>query len=462
LRLFVAANPLGALPPYALTINWRMLLMAVGAGGVITAFAGLVPAARTSRCDLSTLVGTGDARSTGAANPRVQLALLGIQTAISLVLAATTVLLARTFSELQNTPLGFDAANLVVVDVALPADQFDSASKREAAFAAMAERLAALPGVQQIAASTSPPLSSGSATSVRADVHDGDVPLRISAQDVTPLFFQTSGIPLTAGRVFDERDRRTSAPVVVINQSAARALFDRVDVVGRHLRVATEPPREVVGVVGNTQSTFYNTLEWRTNPVIFLPASQAFDAIRDPSVRSFGLHLLLRTSRTVSMADVKPLVTAVDANIAVSTVGTTLDQVADATKQPHFRMTLLAWFGAASVLLAAIGVYGVVAQVVVARRREFGVRLALGAATTRLVRSLVSRMVMLGMVSIACGGVLLIALRQTVRAMLYGVQPLDTPSIALAMGLLLVVLTVAALIPALRLTARDPLDALRE
>src|SRR5262249_25605954 len=260
LRLFVAANPLGALPPYALTINWRMVIRTGGAVGVIAALAGLVPAVRPSRCDLSTLVGTGDARSTGAANPRVQFALLGIQTAISLVLAATTVLLVRTFSELQKTPLGFNAANLVVVDVALPADRFDSGSKREAAFDSIAGRLAALPGIQQMAASTSPPLSSGSATSVRADVDDGDVPLRISSQDVTPRFFQTLGIPVTGGRVFDERDRRTSAPVVVINQSAARTLFDRVDVVGRHIRVATEPPREVVGVVGDTQSTFYNTL----------------------------------------------------------------------------------------------------------------------------------------------------------------------------------------------------------
>src|SRR5262249_53414282 len=189
----------------------------------------------------------------------------------------------------------------------------------------------------------------------------------------------------------------------------ARLLFEASgDVVGRHIRIVNDSPREIVGVVGDTQSTFYNTLEWRTNPVIFLPALQSFAPILDPTVRSFWVFLLLRTSRPVTMSDVKPIVSAVDRNIVVTTVSTTSSQVAEATRQPRLRMTLLGWFGGASLILAGIGVYGVVAQIVAARRREFGVRVALGAAAPRLIGSLVSRSVVLGIAPSACGGLLLL------------------------------------------------------
>jgi ABC-type antimicrobial peptide transport system permease subunit len=124
-------------------------------------------------------------------------------------------------------------------------------------------------------------------------------------------------------------------------------------------------------------------------------------------------------------------------------------------------MTLLGWFGGASLILAGIGVYGVVAQIVAARRREFGVRVALGAAAPRLVRSLVSKVVMLGIGASACGGLLLVALRQTIKSLLYGVQPLDVRSFTFASGVLLGVLAIAALIPALRLIAVSPVEVLR-
>src|SRR5262249_14903276 len=163
--------------------------------------------------------------------------------------------------------------HLAVVAVALPTRDFDTSEKRIAAYEALSSRLGLMPGVEQVAASTSPPLSSGAPVSVRADVHEGDVPLRISAQDVTASFFRTVRVPIVAGRAFDDHDTHDSTPVAVLNQSAARLLFDSSgDVVGRHIHIVNDSSREIVGVAGNTQSAFYNSLEWRTNPVIFLPA----------------------------------------------------------------------------------------------------------------------------------------------------------------------------------------------
>src|SRR5262249_40036697 len=200
------------------------------------------------------------------------------------------------FSELQKTPLGFDADHLAVVSLALPTGDFDTSEKRVVAYEALSSRLGLLPGIEQVAASTSPPLSSGAPVSVRADVHEGDVPLRISAQDVTASFFRTLRMPVVAGRAFDDHDTHDSTPVAIVNQSAARLLFESSgDIVGRRIRIVNDSSREIVGVVGNTQSAWYNSLEWRTNPVIFLPALQSFSAIRDPTVRSFGLFVLLRT-----------------------------------------------------------------------------------------------------------------------------------------------------------------------
>lgn len=464
IRLFASWNPLGTLPPHSLSINWHVLAFTIGAIGALILVTGVVPAVRASRFELGALISSGEARATaGPASPRLQLTLLVVQMATSLVLAAMTLLLVRTFGELQRAPLGFDADHLAVVAVALPTGAFETSEKRVAAYDALSSGLGLLPGVEQVAASTSPPLSSGAPVSVRADVHEGGVPLRISAQDVTASFFRTLRLPVVAGRAFDERDTRHSTPVAIVNRSAARLLFESSsgDVVGRHIRIVNDSSRAIVGVVGDTQSAFYNSLEWRTNPVIFLPALQSFAAIRDPTVRSFGLLVLLRTSRPVAMSDVKPIVSAVDRSIAVTAVTTTSTQVAEATRQPRFRMTLLAGFGGASLILAGIGVYGVVVQIVAARRREFGVRVALGAAAPRLVGSLVSRMVMLGIAATACGGLLLVALRQTIKSLLYGVQPLDVRSFAVASGVLLGVLVIAALIPALRVIAVRPIEALR-
>ena len=462
-RLFAAWNPLDTLPATPIRIDARVLAFAGCVMAIATVVSGLAPALRVGATDPNEALRSGGERgSTNARSQRAQSVLLAAQIAVSLVLLVATTLLVRTFVRLQSEPLGFDASNLTVASVALPGDEYDSGAKRNVLTRQLAEALAALPGVQRVAAGTSPPLSSGSPVSVRTGADDATAPLRISAQDVTAGFFDTLGIPLVTGRAFDARDSATSPAVVVLNESAARVLFGSAAMaVGRRIRIGPAAWRDVVGVVANTRSAFYNTLAWVTNPVVYFPAPQAFNAIRDPTVSSFGVHLHIRAGRPLSMAEVKRTVTTLNARIALTQVGAASSAVADATKLPAFRMALLGWFAAASLVLAAIGVYGLVAQSVGRRLREIGIRLALGAETNGVLWTITRSALAAGVAGWLCGSVAALALANTMKGLLYGVAATDAWSFVSAGAALLAVTAIAAVVPAFRATRINPVDVLR-
>ena len=462
-RLFTAWNPLATLPAAPIGIDLRVFAFAVAVMAFATVACGLVPAVRVAATDPNEALRSGGERgSTGAPAQRAQALLLAGQIAMSVVLLVATTLLVRTFVRLQAEPLGFDAMHLTVVSVALPVDEFDSSAKRNAFYREMAGRLASLPGVERVAAGTSPPLSSGALVSVRTTADDSSAPLRISAQDVTTEFFETLGIPLLTGRPFDARDSMASLPVAVLNESAARLLFGSpAEAVGRRMRIGPQPWREVVGVVRNTRSAFYNTLEWQTNPVVYLPAPQAFGTIRDPTVRSFVLHLQVRAARPLSMAEVRNQVRSLNSRVAVTELRAASDAIAEATRQPAFRMVLLGWFGAASLLLAAIGVYGLVAQGVARRTREIGIRLALGAEGNDVMRSVTRPALAAAIVGSLFGSAAALVLANTLQALLYGVRATDAASFITAATALLAVTAVAAFFPAFRATRIDPVHVLR-
>lgn len=326
----------------------------------------------------------------------------------------------------------------------------------------VAAGIRALPGVQRVAASTSPPLFSGGLVGVRTTSDQTQAPVRFSSQDVTNDFFETLALPVVAGRPFDRRDTTSSPRVVIINELAARRLFASADqAIGRRLFIDSEESREVVAVVGNTASAFFNTLEWQTNPIIYVPASQAFSAIMNPERRTFGLSLHVRSSQPVALGDIRRAAAAVNSQVAVTAMETAEASVAKATQQPRFRMTLLVWFSMTSLLLTAVGVYGLVTQSVERRAREIGIRVALGARAM-----LVVRMVARGAMTTAAAGALAgcaaaLALSGALKSVLYGVDARDPASMLFAVAVLLVVACVAALIPALRATRIDPIQVLR-
>jgi putative ABC transport system permease protein len=457
-RLFTAWDPIGMLPAASITIDLRVLFAACAVVGVAVIVSGLVPAIRIAAVDPLHAIRAGDDRATTGRGQRTQSMLLGGQLAASLILLVMTSLVVQTFLKLASTPAGFDASNLSVANVNMPADVND----RLALYERVAARIAALPGVEAVAASTSPPLFSGQQVSVRTIDDQNQAPQRISAQDVTTNFFEAVGIPVIAGRGFDVRDSGTAPRVIVINEATARSLFgSAANALGQQLFLDRQPPRQVIGVVGNTASIVFNTLEFQRNPIVYLPGSQAFAAIMNPELRSFGLQVHIRSSRPLSLADMRRAATSIDSRVAVTSMETASASVAKATQQPRFRMALLGWFSIASLLLTAVGVYGLVSQNVARRAREIGIRLALGARTMRVIDTVARGALTAAVAGAVCGCVAAFWLSATLESLLYGVEARDARSFLFAASVLLGVAALAALVPALRATRIDPIRVLR-
>jgi putative ABC transport system permease protein len=285
---------------------------------------------------------------------------------------------------------------------------------------------------------------------------------RISAQDVTNGFFSLMRIPLVAGRAFDNRDLATGPPVLIVNARAATELFGSPSAaIGRRVRLNREPAREVIGVVGNVRASFFNTLAWRTDPIVYRPAAQAFSAPLSPAATGFEFDLHLRADRQVTFEQLRAAVVGIDPRASIGELRSAPELIGEATRQPSFRMALLSWFAFASLLLAGIGVYGVVAQAVAQRLREFAIRLALGARPSSLVRTIVVRAVIAGVVGLIVGGAIVAMLGTTLTSVLYGVRPTDATAVVTAAAALLAVVIVAACVPGIRAARVQPITVLR-
>jgi len=462
LRLFVASNPLGALPANGVHLDLRAAAVAAIAVAVTTVVAGLVPALRLSSAGLGATLRSGEGGRTTATAQRAQRGLLVAQVAVSTVLIVCAALLAKTVLRLGAEPLGFIADGVEVAEVALPTTPFDSSAARNRFYDALDARLRARPGVRAVAAATSPPLTAGGFVTVRLSADDKVVAPRMSAPSVTPAYFETLSIPLVAGRRFDRRDTADGRPVVMLNALAATQLFgDRHTAVGQRVRIGEEMWCEVVGVVGNVSTTFFNTLEWQTAPMVYRPAAQSLAQPPDPEATHLTLWLYIRADRPLSADDVRDEASAVGPRAMVLSVQQVPDMVAVATRQPTFRMTLLLWFCGASLLLTAIGISGIVAQAVTERLREIAIRIALGAQPRTLTLSFVRQALATCASGLAIGIVFSLMLARLLASMLYGVRTDDVSSLMAAGAVMLAVTGVAAWVPALRATRVPAVHVLR-
>lgn len=462
LRLFIVSNPLGTLPANGIHLDLRAMCVAAIAMAVTTIVAGLVPALRLSAAGLGSALRSGEGGRTTAPAQRAQRAMLVAQIAVSTVLLVCAALFAKTVIQLRAAPLGFLADGVAVAEVALPTIPFDSSAARNRFYDAFEDQLRSRPGVRAVAAATAPPLTGGAPVTVRLSADDNAVAPRMSAPSVTPAYFETVSIPLVAGRRFDRRDTAAGRPVVVLNALAARQLFGDADAaVGQSVRLDEDPWREVVGVVGNVRTTFFNTLEWQTAPMVYRPAAQSLARPPDPEATHLTLWVHIRADRLLSAANVRDAASAVSPRAAVLSVRPVSDMVADATRQPTLRMTLLVGFCGASLLLAGIGVYGIVAQAVTERLREIAIRIALGAQPRALTLSFVREAMAAGASGLAIGIGLSMMLARLLGSMLYGVRTGDLSSLMAAGVLMLAVTGVAAWVPALRATRVPAFHVLR-
>ena len=423
---------------------------------------GLVPAFHSTSLSAS-LKEAGRGAPTTRAGASLRGGLVIAEMALAMMLLAGAGLFIRSFTTLASVDPGFQAAHVLTFELSLPESRYEQEPRQVAFFDQLLPRLRAIPGVQAVAGAMALPL--GGSSFVLSFTVAGRPPLPSSQQPAmqvrvaTPEYFQTIGIPLRRGRLFTDDDRPGSPPVVVITESAARQFFPNEDPIGKKITLGwgrgRGTPRaggEVVGIVGDVKEEGLDEAE---PPQLYMP-------YRQWPVQA--MSLVLKTAvPPASVSDAaRRAVYAVDPNVPVANI-LTLDQiVARSISQPRFYTTLLAVFAAVALLLAAIGIFGVLSYAVAQRTREIGIRIALGAQERAVLVLVVREAMLLAGAGVGAGLVLALALsRSLVSKMLFSTSPHDAATFVSVAAILSGVALIASYIPARRATRVDPNVALR-
>jgi putative ABC transport system permease protein len=458
-RLLILLQPPKMLPVQDIGMSWPVLLyvfLITLACGLLFGAAPAVWGAR--RAPVDALKEGGKSGSSGHRVRRWSDALVVGEVALALLLTVGACLVLRSFWRLQAVDPGFDPKGVLSVLVVLPGTRYDSPEKKYAFFDELVRRGRALPGVTMAAGTTSLPLTGLRWTSdFKAEGWGPDqVGFEVGHHEVTPDYFRTMTVPVLRGRAFTESDRAGALPVVIINQSLATRYFPGKDPIGRRVTFDKVPDstsiwRTIVGVV---QDERQEALALQPRTEFIAPVAQDGGG---------GLYLLLRTAG--DPADLGPaardLVSQMDPDLAILSM-TTMDEIRDRSlARQRFMLTLLGAFSVVGLVLAVVGVYGVMAQLARGRVREMGIRIALGAQATEVQWLVVSHGLRLVAVGLGLGLTAALLLSRSITAFLFQVQPVD-PITFVAVPLLLVLsATAACWLPALRASRASPALALR-
>ncbi len=377
--------------------------------------------------------------------------------ALALVLLIGAGLLIRSFTVLQRWDPGFETDGLATAWLLAPAGKFETDQDVTSFFREARARLATLPSVLSTGTASAGPAFGGGDGS-DAFFPEGEPAVDAAGHpanwfDVGPGYFETMGIPIILGRAFTDDDDHDSPRVVMVNETMARRLWPGESPLGRLVRQkGIEAPREVVGVVADVRP-FDPDAPMRSE--IYWPQAQ--------SVR-FATYVILRTSSSPEtlLRPIEDRLRAFDSDLRVSGFATMDDLVARQLVRPRFNMTLIGAFGILSLILSAVGTYGVVSRSVTSRTREIGVRMALGARRTQVLGGVVREGMALGILGVLLGIGMALGLTRLLTGMLHGIVPTDVLTFSTVSGTLLVVTLLSCLIPAIRASRVDPLSALRD
>ena len=421
---------------------------------------GLVPALQsTGEAQHDTLKEGGRGGTAALGSQRLRHALIVGELALSLILLNGAGLLLRSFIRLQEVDGGFRPDHVLTMRIALPANSYSKPEQIRGFFRNLMGRVSGLPGVQAAGAVSALPLS-GSGFSGTTTMETHAVPPDAATPEadwrvVTPGYFQAMGIRLISGRLIDERDGDKSPPVAVVDETLARTYWPGEDAIGKRLHrggtKSTAPWMTVVGVVHHVR---YRTLEAQSRVQVYWPEEQ------NPTP---NLSLVIRTAADpyALSATVQKQVQAVDAQQPVYSVRTMEELLAGSLARRRLSMLLLSILAAVAVVLAAVGIYGIMAYWVYQRLHELGVRMALGAGRLEVLGLVFRQSFVLAGVGVGSGLVGSLALTRFMTSLLFNVKPHD-PLTLLAVGLLLMaVALVASYLPAHRATTVDPMVALR-
>jgi putative ABC transport system permease protein len=441
-------------------VDLRVLVFTAGMAVATSLMVGLAPAHLCSRLRLAeTLKEGGRGGTSGRRSERLRHLLVVGEMALSVTLLVGAGLMARSFLALQRAPAGFDSRRVLTLRVWAPRTRFDSADKARELVRREREEVAGLPGVTSVAATVAGiPLADKWGRSLTVEgrpllsLRDAPTVFHVVA---TPGYFRTLGIPLVAGRDFDEADDQRR-PVTIVDQDLARRYWPHGSPLGKRIRFGPpedhEPWHIIVGVAGSVRNQTLLDAGW---PSVYLPHGEFVM----PSV-SLVLHTTGEPLRVA--AAVRHRLARLDGDLAVTEVHTLEQIVERSIWQPRFFAALLVAFAALALLLAAVGLYGVMTYAVSLRRRELGLRVALGAGAGDLRRMVLGQALRLSLAGLAAGGAAAMALTRALSGQLYQVQPTDPGTYGAMAALLLAVAIAASSLPASRAVRSDPMDALRE
>ncbi|HYM23675.1 MAG TPA: ABC transporter permease [Vicinamibacterales bacterium] len=452
----VHALPEGSLPRMSdVRLDGGVLLFAVGVSAFTALMFGVGPAIHAARSGLrDTMHAFGGA--TRPAGQRLLSGLVVVEVALALVLLVGAGLMIRSFAALMRVSPGFEPRNLLAVQVYLPQTKYKSGVDRTRFYAEALQRIGALPGVQSAAAVSALPMYpvgidfalpfSIEGTAPPANGEEPRADIRIA----TPGYFETMKMALVRGRVIDGRDRQGMPGAMVINETMARRYLGGGDPIGRVV-VNPHGRAEVVGIVADVK---HYGLDGPARAELFMPAWQ------NPLN---GMAFVVRTASDPNLFvdSIRREILAIDAEQPIFDTSTMVDVVARSVFLPRVSMLLLSAFAASALLLAIVGIYGVVSYAVTQRTRELGVRMALGADSAATLRMVLGRSMALVLGGTACGLVVSVGLTRLLGRLLYGVSPLDATVFVAVSSLLAAAGFLASLIPARRATRVDPIVALR-
>ena len=457
IRLANRALPQGLLPVPEVSIDASVLLFALAVTLATGLLFGLAPAWHAAAADLNTVLKQGSRSSIGGQRLIVRNGLVAGELALATVLLVGAGLLIQSLARLEKVPLGFRPEGIMSFQLAQPLVKYPDQAKRWAFYSRALESLSTIPGVTAAAMSSGIPMGQGSYTRspfipTSASILPDGTSLPIDWRIASPGYFKLMGIPLLNGRDFTDQDRPGAPDAIVISRAAARKFWGDENPIGKQIhRPTATSSYTVVGVVGEVRHTTLN----QEYPCLYFSAATRTPPLMDIVLRTQGKPEAILSAARARIRDLDP-------EMPLSNVSTLEQYVYNNAAQPRLDAALLTVFSSVAVLIAAIGVYGVLAYSVNQRTREIGLRMALGAQPGGVLRWIVSRGMLVALAGIAIGLVSAFAMSRVLSSLLFDIQPRDMTTFAMVAVMLAVVAFVACLVPAMRAAQMDPLAALRE